>query len=793
MPAFAESPTATAHRAPLRRGLAVLVLLLSAGLAFAPWGSPVTGQSSSLPGVPRADCGPGSDPETAEQGRVPAADYDSGRADSPYTCNTELVGHHGATGGFKVHRYVDAQGQECAYYDSTLIFGLDLLVQASTGAGVLVLDMADPSNPVLTDQLVTPAMLSPHESLELNQARGLLAAVTGTAATYPGIVDVYDVSQDCTQPELKASAPVGFFGHESGFAPDGMTFYTASTALSSVVAVDLTDPAVPTPVAFLPVNSHGIQISDDGTRAYMTPLDIGSGPIPTTGELDGGIAVYDISAIQDREPLAQAELLSELSWEHSSIAQTAIPVVIDGDPFLVEIDEFVDFTEFLSPLDFAPGVGRIIDISDETAPEVVADIRLEVHDPALRPSFADDPGATRPYQGYAGHYCAVPQRDEPGIVACSMIGSGLRVFDIRDPRAPREIAYFNAPANPSSLVLNPDGAPFAMSAPAFVPERGEIWYSDTASGFWAVRLTNGVWPFDASVDRLAGPSRIETAVAASRDAFADGGAEAVVLSRADEFADALTGGPLAVELGGPILLSGSDGLHPAAAAEIQRVLADGGTVHLLGGTAALSARVEEDVRALGVAVERHGGSDRFATAVAVADRIGDVSGVVLADGGTFVDAVVAAPLAADRGAAVLLTDGDVVPDATRGWLDGHADLPVTAIGQGAASAAPDAEEVIDGSESGDLSVDVATVGFDGPARVGIARSDDFADALTAGAVLGRRAEGPVLLVGRDTLPPAVADHLAANATSIRRAIVFGGESAVGQSVLDAVARALAPA
>jgi hypothetical protein len=34
-----------------------------------------------------------------------------------------------------------------------------------------------------------------------------------------------------------------------------------------------------------------------------------------------------------------------------------------------------------------------------------------------------------------------------------------------------------------------------MSSPSFVPERGEIWYSDGLSGFYAVRTTNGVWPF----------------------------------------------------------------------------------------------------------------------------------------------------------------------------------------------------------------------------------------------------------------------------------------------------------
>jgi hypothetical protein len=34
-----------------------------------------------------------------------------------------------------------------------------------------------------------------------------------------------------------------------------------------------------------------------------------------------------------------------------------------------------------------------------------------------------------------------------------------------------------------------------MSAPTFVPERGEVWYADGNSGFYALRLTNDVWPF----------------------------------------------------------------------------------------------------------------------------------------------------------------------------------------------------------------------------------------------------------------------------------------------------------
>jgi len=142
------------------------------------------------------------------------------------------------------------------------------------------------------------------------------------------------------------------------------------------------------------------------------------------------------------------------------------------------------------------GAARIIDIADETHPFVVSNIRLEVHEPENFAAQAGDPGASNTaLQGYAAHYCNVPQRTDPGIVACSMILSGLRVFDIRDPFNPREIAYYNAPSRPAFVI----SGNYAMSSPAFAPERQEIWYSEGRSGFYAVRLTNGAWPGPADV------------------------------------------------------------------------------------------------------------------------------------------------------------------------------------------------------------------------------------------------------------------------------------------------------
>src|SRR5687767_1043046 len=160
------------------------------------------------PATPRASCGPGSDPEPGMQGRN-AADA-PGREDG-FRCNTELVGHVESGGGFKALRYVDKAGHECAFYDTTLLFPTNVINLSETPTGVAVLDMSDPANPKRTASLVTPAMQSPHESLELNERRGLLAAVTGNAITYPGILDIYDVSEDCRHPVLKSSGPTGGF------------------------------------------------------------------------------------------------------------------------------------------------------------------------------------------------------------------------------------------------------------------------------------------------------------------------------------------------------------------------------------------------------------------------------------------------------------------------------------------------------------------------------------------------------------------------------------------------------
>ncbi len=287
------------------------------------------------------------------------------------------------------------------------------------------------------------------------------------------MVDVYDISEDCRHPVLKSVSATGILGHESGISPDGKTFYSASPGSQTLVAVDISRPETPVPIWVGPYDSHGLSISADGNRAYVA--GVGS-----------GLIILDVSEIQARKPSPQVREIARLQWDSMSIPQNAIPVTIDDQPYVVEIDEFGTLDEV--------GAARIIDIADEAQPRVVSNMRLEVHQPENFDAIAADAGAQLPLQGYAGHYCNVPTRVDPGIVACSMILSGLRIFDIRDPYHPKEIAYFNAPVGPR---LSPyfEASNWAMSSPAFSPERGEIWYSDGFQGFFNVRTTNGVWPF----------------------------------------------------------------------------------------------------------------------------------------------------------------------------------------------------------------------------------------------------------------------------------------------------------
>jgi hypothetical protein len=86
----------------------------------------------------------------------------------------------------------------------------------------------------------------------------------------------------------------------------------------------------------------------------------------------------------------------------------------------------------------------------------------------------------------------MPTRVDPTLVACSFIASGLRVFDISNVTAPKEVAYYVAPTQ-ARAENQGQASNFAMSQPTFAPERREVWFTDGVSGFYALRLPESIW------------------------------------------------------------------------------------------------------------------------------------------------------------------------------------------------------------------------------------------------------------------------------------------------------------
>ena len=277
------------------------------------------------------------------------------------------------------------------------------------------------------------------------------------------------------------------------------------------------------------------------------------------------------------------------------------------------------------------------------------------------------------------------------------------------------------------------------------------------------------------LSRRAGADRFGTAAAISGAAYDKQGADAVVLARSDTYPDALVGAPFAASKNAPLLYTSGAALPASTAAEVTRVLAPGKTVYLLGGASAIPASVAMQLTRMGYGVSRISGSDRYATAVAVADAMGSPSTVFLATAANYADALAAGPAAAHAAGAILLTNGTAMPPATTAYLAAHPGTTY-AVG-GPAATADQSASAISGADRYATATLVAQQFFATPTTVGLASGVTFADALPAAGYLAR-VGGPLLLTDPNALPSTASTYLTAAQSSITKALVFGGSSAV---------------
>lgn len=308
---------------------------------------------------------------------------------------------------------------------------------------------------------------------------------------------------------------------------------------------------------------------------------------------------------------------------------------------------------------------------------------------------------------------------EPGmtmLVDADLEGSGLldpRLCDIPDVPVP------DYPSCPEDAPVPVDVSVRDPQAGVQLLEFGPALVTRTAEGLADLALSGGSAgssippvaqsglgfdedPTDVDVIRPGplpeGASALEraeaVAVAISRTRFADGTASDAVVVRGDDPADATIAGSLTRY--GPLLYTGRDSIGDATLAELDRVLGDQGTtIRLVGGPAAISDAVVDQLRAAGWDVERLGGDTRVQTSLAVARASGSSGETLIAradappqtPSAAWADVVTAGGYAGIFQAPILLTPGAALHPDVAAYLSERGTEDLTLIGGEAALSA----------------------------------------------------------------------------------------------------------
>ncbi len=509
---------------PAKVTTGLVSILLGMGLT----GTPATAAPvASSVATPAAACGADDPVETGLQGQVPLADRLSGRSAAGYRCNTELVSSVPGEGGFIQGAFAGT----CGYFGTANN-------SRQTSPGTVVVDGVATRQAKIVGHLDARSMLDVWESLKTNESRHLLAALEKAG---PGFA-VYDVSR-CATPRLLAEIDLpDQLGHAGNFAPDGRTYYAGNDNFTGFIAVDVSNPRAPRPVARwtgepgFPAQLHDLSLSADGTRAYVgyfgtnivgVDASQSQGLTPT----DNGMTILDVSDIQARKPDPKIRVLGSVTWEDGSTAQTAQIMTINGRKYVAASDELgsrgvgsnVSWVSACAQGLPPYGYTRLIDVTDENKPVIVSRLMTEAQEVANCALVVND--TTGGLFGYDAHYCAPDDPADTRLVACSQWQSGLRVYDVSDPARPREVAYYNPPARPGRAQPGSAGstgtgvggtADQTSSDIRFFPERNQIGFMSQANGLQVVALTHGVTMSGAAAPVAAAAPARPAAPAAAR-------------------------------------------------------------------------------------------------------------------------------------------------------------------------------------------------------------------------------------------------------------------------------------
>lgn len=252
-------------------------------------------------------------------------------------------------------------------------------------------------------------------------------------------------------------------------------------------------------------------------------------------------------------------------------------------------------------------------------------------------------------------------------------------------------------------------------------------------------------------EEIIGSDRYETA---ARIADKLGSYDNVVLVNAESsMSDGLAASGLAGKENGAILLTKKDSIPQATMDRIKKVK----KVYIIGGEAAISAKVANEITAVGIKVERLGGKTRVETSEIVAKKLGNYSDAFVVNGFKGeADAMSASAIAAKKGAPILLTNGKTSTHAKKSGVEYYVIGGNNVVDKSIADKYN--AEVLAGKDRYATNKEVINEFYSGSDKVYIANGDKLVDVLTAsplakkdGIVLVNEKSDKSILKGKNTV------------------------------------------
>ncbi|MCC7372175.1 MAG: hypothetical protein IT306_27420 [Chloroflexi bacterium] len=337
------------------------------------------------------------------------------------------------------------------------------------GIGTSIVDVRDPSQPRLVKQLMVPPGVHSHKVQIVDDILLINYERMGKGDAPVGL-KVFDVSTVTGPREIGFLPMTGKGVHRMTYWEPPYAYLAGSDegwTDQFLIVVDLSDPTQPREVGrwWMP-GMHaagGEQLNLPPGRSSKLHHAIVRGNRAYCGWWDQGLVILDISDV------TRPTLVSHLDFgaDVSGATHTACP--LPGRDILVVTDECVH-----NDCQGVPKQVRVVDIADDRAPKVLS--LFSVPDEA---DFCSRGGRFGPHNI---HEMRPGTLSDPNTIYLTYFNGGLRVHDVTDPAAPREIAYFvpEAPPGRTSIQFND----------LIVDQDGLIYVSDRyAGGLYIFELT----------------------------------------------------------------------------------------------------------------------------------------------------------------------------------------------------------------------------------------------------------------------------------------------------------------